>query len=81
MNTVSYSLFGTSLITSDVGLLDDCEYLSDKWMEMGKVVHQQCEFGLFWFDFGDELSDRFSPMISERIKKFVEIGLTTESVG
>ena len=75
------NLFGTSSITSDVSLLDDCDYLSDKWMEIGKVVHQQCERGFFWFDFGDELSDRFSPMISERIKKFLEIGLTTESVG
>ena len=73
------NLFGSSTITSDLNLLEECDYLSDKW---GKINQSTiCERDLFWFDLGDELSDRFSPMISERIKKFVEIGLTNESVG
>ena len=70
------NFFRSSTITSDLKLLDEMDYLSETYTKISKL----CDFeGSVqrpnWIDLGDELSNQFSPIFRNLMKKFIELGL------
>ena len=70
------NFFGVSEIKYDRKVYSEIMELSRSWNKVCSIFHHDLyEYNL---DMGDEMSDLFYPLIEERIKKFIDFGLTTK---
>ena len=66
------NFFGGSTVTSEPRLLDEIKYICKKWDDINQCLDID---GLVWIELRDDLENNLGSLISERLEKFLEIGM------